>query len=415
MSYLEQSTRYINYDTRLENGLYRYWRDPMILESPLGARYVGELDRMFDTYADLLPKMRRYLTERYPPSGNLSVLAHRRAINAKALDLLRGILPAATLSNVGIYGDGQSFEMLVMRMRSHPLPEVQAYASMLLTELRKVIPAFLSRVDQPNRGEAWIKYLSDNHLAMEGLAEELLAGEGEASASEPYVRLLSFDPKGEEKILAAMLFPYAKCSEEELSRVVAAMSYEQRKAVFRKYIGDRRNRRHKPGRAFEASSYRFEVVSDYGSFRDLQRHRLMTIEWQPLTTDLGYEVPSGVVEAGLADQYVESLERSRKLYTSLFNDFPEQAAYAVALAYNIRYVLEMNAREAMHVIELRSQPQGHPAYRRIVQEMHRLIGEEAGHRLVAEAMYFVDYTDYDLERLDAELRAETVSQQAQQV
>jgi len=406
MSYLEQSTRYISYDTRLENGLYRYWRDPLILESPLGARYVGELDRMFDTYAELLPKMRRYLTEHYPPSGNISVLAHRRAVNAKALDLLRGILPAAALSNVGIYGDGQSFEMLLMRMRSHPLPEARAYADMILTELRKVIPAFLSRVDQPNRGGAWTKYLFDKHLAMKELTEELLAEEENELVGEPYVRLLSFDPHGEEKILAAMLFPYANCSELELSKIVSSMSYEQKRRIFKEYVGNRQNRRHRPGRAFEASSYRFEVVSDYGSFRDLQRHRIMTIEWQPLTTNLGYEIPRGVIEAGLAVQYEESLERSKKLYTALLDDFPVQAAYVVALAYNIRYVLEMNAREAMHVIELRSSAQGHPAYRRIAQKMHHLIGEEAGHRLVAEAMSFVDYADYDLERLDAEVRHE---------
>jgi len=171
-------------------------------------------------------------------------------------------------------------------------------------------------------------------------------------------------------------------------------------------VGERSNRRHRPGRAFERTDYRFDVVTDYGAFRDLQRHRILTIEWQPLGAALGYDVPEVIEEAGLTERYVASLERSRDLHGALAPSFPDQASYAVALAYRIRYTMQMNAREAMHLAELRSGPQGHPSYRWVAQQMHRQIAEVAGHRLLAEAMSHVDYGAEDLERLEAERRAE---------
>jgi hypothetical protein len=137
---------------------------------------------------------------------------------------------------------------------------------------------------------------------------------------------------------------------------------------------------------------------------------MLTVEWQHLSTDLGFEVPALVEEAGLSDRFLESLERSKSLHDALAPYFPEQSAYAVALAFNIRFVLQLNAREAMHVLELRSGPQGHPAYRKIVQEMHRLIAEQAGHHAIANAMRFVDHTETDLGRLEAEQRSESKRQ-----
>jgi hypothetical protein len=187
---------------------------------------------------------------------------------------------------------------------------------------------------------------------------------------------------------------------------VRALSTDERVALVHAYIGDRKNRRHRPGRAFERIDYRFEIVVDYGAFRDLQRHRLLTIEWQKLTPELGYTLPDLVVEAGEEPAYVESLERSRALYDAMVGEFPIEASYAVALAHRVRCVMQMNAREAMHLIELRSGTQGHPSYRRIAQQMYRAIAEQAGHRAVAEAMVHVDHSWSDLERLEGERRAE---------
>ncbi|HEY5120586.1 MAG TPA: FAD-dependent thymidylate synthase, partial [Acidimicrobiales bacterium] len=405
MSYLEQSTRYLGYDRRLTNGHYRFYRDHDVLESRFGARFVGEMDRMFDTYAELLPRLTEYLTRKYPKTPDDTDFVYRQAIRAKALDAVRGLLPASALSNLGIYASGQAYESLLLRMRAHPLPEVRNYAQMMMDELMKVIPSFLKRVEVAERGVAWTAYLANTRGATKSLLNSMwhdlaTTDEGES------VNLVAFDPEGEQRVLEAIVFANTALSNEESVRRVGAMNELERSNLMRTYVGERRNRRHRPGRAFERTDYRFELVTDYGAFRDLQRHRLLTIEWQPLTVELGYDVPDVIREAGFGDRFEESLERSADLFHDMQADFPEQSQYCVALAFRIRYVMQMNAREAMHLIELRSGPQGHPSYRRVAQEMARLIRDEAGHSVIADSMQFVDFSDTDLERLEAERSAE---------
>ncbi len=408
MAYLEQSTRYVAYDSRLSTGRYRYYRDPEILDSQFGARYVGEMDRLFEAYADLLPVMQAWLTRRFPRAPSDSDFVHRQSIKAKALDSLRGLLPTAAISNVGIYGTGQSYEQLILRMRAHPLPEARRYAEMMLEELRKVIPSFLQRLDRPERGGAWAAYLASTRRETESIVERLWPDANDGRHEDaPLVRLVDHDPQGEDKVLAAMCFASSSLDESELLRRVEKLSTSERLAIAHAYVGERTNRRHRPGRALERTSYRFEVVSDYGAFRDLQRHRMLTVEWQQLTPHLGYELPEPVAEAGLEDRFADSMARSANLYMDLSTAFPERAAYALTLAHRLRYVLDMNAREAMHLIELRSGTQGHPVYRRVAQEMHRLIAEQAGHKVIAQAMTFVDHSIPDLERLEAERRVES--------
>ena len=405
MAYLEQSTRYIAYDTRL-GGRYRYYRDPEVLGSGLGLRYIGDMDRLFDSYAELVPLMSDFYRDRFPKDGSDSDFVYRQAIRAKAFDAVRGVLPAASLSNVGIYGTGQGYEALLLRMRSHPLPESRAYADLMLGELRKVIPSFLKRVDLDDRGVAWSTYLASTRSALEDIAAGLFPA-GPLPEEGPGVQLLDWDPDGEVKLVATMLYSHSHVSEAVLEQRVRAMTTEERLAIIRAYVGERANRRHKPGRAFERVSYRFDILADYGAFRDLQRHRMLSIEWQQLSPRHGYTRPEAVDLAGCTERFDEAMERSAGLHDALAERFPAQAAYAVSLAYKVRFYLHLNAREAMHLIELRTTPQGHPAYRVVGQEMHRLIGEQAGHRAIAEAMRHVDHSpEPSLERLDAERRAE---------
>jgi thymidylate synthase ThyX len=403
MAYLEQSTRYIPYDSRLL-GRYRYLRPSEICGSRLAARYIADMDAFFDTYSAMLPAMMEWARERHPKEVGDSDFVYKQTVKAKACDTVRGLLPAATLSNVGIYGTGQAFEALLLRMRAHPLPEAQMYAQLMLDELRKVIPSFLVRVDRPDRGGAWSDYLSATRVETADVVERLFGTEMPAPSET--VTLTDWDPDGEDKVLAAICYPQTHLPEEQILARVRRLPADDRVALLNAYVGDRTNRRHKPGRAFERTGYRFDVLGDYGAFRDLQRHRMLTIEWQALTPRHGFDVPDAVCESGLRTQYEESMERSRDLFHVLREQFPEQAAYAVSLGYKLRYVMHMNAREAMHLCELRSSPQGHPTYRVVAQEMHRLIAERAGHRAIAAAMSHVDHGTYDLERLDAERAAE---------
>ena len=405
-SYLEQSTRYISYDSRVD-GRYRYYRDPVILGSELGTRYVGDLDRLFDTYSQLASIVTDHVRLTTPKAASDSDFVYRTAVKAKALDAVRGILPAAAQSNVGIYGSGQAYEQMLLRMRSHPLPEAQQYADMMLIELRKVIPSFVRRVDLPERGVEWSEYLADARLSMEDIAEDLLPKTSPPD-TDARVDLVDFDPDAEIKVVASMLYPYSSLSEQRLEEQVRAMTVDDRLRVIRAYTGDRRNRRHRPGRALERPFYRFDVLADYGAFRDLQRHRLLTVDWQQLTPHHGFTRPELVDEAGVSDRFDAAMERSAALFESLEPAFGPQASLAVSLAYRVRFNFNLNARSAMHMLELRSTPQGHPAYRSVAQEMHTAIAEKAGHHAIAAMMSFVNHdSETELERLEVERRAES--------
>ena len=399
MAYLEQSTRYVPYtDT-----LYGRWRYHVPEELPGGAlrdRYVSTMDAAFEIYAKWIPAMQAHFERRYPKSPTDADSVHRAAIRAKALDTLRGMLPAATQSNVGIYGTGQAYEALLVRMRANPLREVRACADEMLVELRKVIPAFLTRVDQPDRGGVWSEYLAGTRRSLEEIAAGLTGVEPDPVDE---VTLTDFDPDGEIKVVAAALYVVSALPDAQLMEIARRMSVDERAAVLRAAIGARTNRRHRPGRPFERTAYRFDVLTDYGAFRDLQRHRLLTLEWQPLTTRHGYTEPEAIGEAGARDDWTRVMDGSADLHDALQSaGLAAVAPYAVAMAYRVRFYMDMNAREAMHLIELRTAPQGHPAYRRVCQQMHTLIAERAGHRAIAAAMQFADHSEVELERLKSE-------------
>jgi thymidylate synthase ThyX len=399
-AYLEQSTRYIAYDAPMPGGGHRYYRDP-----ELGGAYEQAMDRVFAIYGGALPRVIAWADEAFPPPGGEPSAAHRRAIQAKALDLLRGVLPAASLSHMGIFASGQTYEQLILHLLAHPLPEARAYGRMILESIQAVMPSFVSRVERPDRGGEWIAYLE----ARERAAERWVARLGldrpareEAAAS---VRLLHVDGD-EDALLAALLFEAAGVGEEDARIRLAALGDAERAELLRDLVGARHNRRHRPGRGYEALRYRFEIVADYGAFRDLQRHRMLTVQWQRLTPHLGAEVPEEVQAAGCGDDYRRALELSRQEWERLAGEGRErEALYALCLGYRIRFVLDLDAREAMQLIELRSGREGHPSYRAVAHEMHRLIAQV--HPAVAATMRHLDAeSEPRLERMLSEMRAQ---------
>ena len=403
MAYLEQSTRYVPYTDKL-HGRWRY-HTPSELHGGLREQYVRTLDDAFERYARWIAPMQEHFARRHPKARGDAEAVHRSAVRAKALDTLRGMLPAATQSNVGIFGTGQAFEALLLRMRASPLEEVRACAGEMLTELRKVIPAFLVRVDQPDRGGCWSQYLAEVKASTAAVAADLLGGVEPQARDE--VTLTGFDPEGETKIVASALYAVSDLPDDQLLDVARRMTGDERAQVLRAYVGERGNRRHRPGRAFERTAYRFDVLTDYGAFRDLQRHRLLTLEWQPLSPRHGFTEPEAVREAGARDDWMRVMDASAELHDAVVAaGLGAVAPYTVAMAYRVRFYLDMNAREAMHLIELRTAPQGHPAYRRVCQQMHRLIAGAAGHHAVAAAMTFADHSTVELERLGEERKLE---------
>jgi thymidylate synthase ThyX len=398
-AYLEQSTRYIPYDKPMPGGGYRFYRD-----GELGPEFAAAMDEIFAIYSRSLGEVEAWAAERWPRGDEEPEGAWQRSIRAKALDLLRGLLPAATLSHVGIYASGQAYEQLVMRLLASPLPEAREYGGMILRELQQVMPSFVSRVERPERGGEWISFLEQRRQQTESWVARLgldRRGEGEEV---PSVELVHVDGN-EEDLLASCLFETAAAPATEILARIDVLDREERAELLAAMVGERANRRHRPGRGFEALRYRFEIVSDYGAFRDLQRHRMLTCQWQRLGPDLGAGVPEEVREAGAGDAFERALEISRGEYERLRGaGLVEQAPYALSLAYRIRYVLDLNAREAMHLIELRSGREGHPTYRAVAQAMHERIA--AVHPGVAAAMSHVDSSSEPrLERMMSEIRS----------
>jgi thymidylate synthase ThyX len=394
-AYLEQSTRYIAYDRPLQRGGYRYYRDPQ-----MGPRYAKAMDELFAIYASLLPRVRSWAAESFPAQTGDSTAAHARAVHAKALDLVRGLLPTASLSHVGIFASGQTYEQLILHLFAHPLAEARHYGEMILGELDATMPSFMARVERADRGGDWQAFLGRRARSGRELAKRLDLDKDPHAPARPSVQLLEVSGT-ERDAVAATLFESASASESAIQARLAALSDTEIRDLLVELVGERTNRRHRPGRGFEAIRYRFEVVSDYGAFRDLQRHRMLTVQWQALSSSLGADVPEELDQVtGAADDYRRALELSADEHDRLWHEgLVEHAPYALCMAYRVRYVMDMNAREAMHVIELRSGREGHVNYRAIALEMFAQI---AGvHPGIAAAMVHVDhFREPRLERLE---------------
>lgn len=400
-SYLEQSTRYIFYDQKLGER-YRYQIPQELSAHGLTDRYTADMDWLFDRYSEVVASLVIHYEERFPKQSEDSDFIWRSTIRAKACDDARGLLPAATQSNVGIFASGQAYESLLLRMQANPAEEIRWFADSMLVELRKVIPSFMKRVDVPDRGGAWVDYFTGIAAAMDARGAALDASPVDA----PVVTLVEFDPEGERKVAAASLYAHTNLPDSQIRDIVASMSEAEIDDIFRDFIGNRTNRRHKPGRAMEQTFYRFDVLCDYGIFRDLQRHRMMTLEWQQLSPDHGYVTPSAILEIGAESGWDEAMARAADLHDVVAQTVGSHVAqYVVPFAHRVRFYMNMNAREAFHMLELRTQQGGHPSYRAVCQEMHRQIGEVAGHKRIAGAMTYVDHQDYDLARIETERRA----------
>ena len=397
ISPLEKSTRYIYFDQK-ENGRYRYLLEEKIMASRFADEYVTACDLLFDTYAALVPQVGKIEQEKFPREEGVSDRAYASTIRAKTCDILRGILPASTLTNSGFFGNGRAFEYMLVKMHASPLSEAHANAKAIHAELSKVIPSFVKRADD-KYGREQQDYMNE----VRGKISELAAGYSALASATPdssHVSLVEFDSDAEEKILAAILFPHLHAEMGEVKKLVSAMPQEERKKIILAYIGTRSNRRQKPGRAFENAFYTFSLTGNFGMYRDLHRHRILTQERQLLTTKHGFEMPNELVDAGFDGRVKEAVAAADSLYSKLSLEMPHEAQYIVPLGCRMRWYMKMNLREAYHFCELRSMRQGHLDYRKAAQDMHALIAKT--HPLLASGMKFVDYGNYGLERLEAE-------------
>lgn len=400
-AYLEQSTRYIYFDEKDEKGRYRYHM-PKALDKKMKAQYKETMDTIFDLYSEMVHKLTEYVTEHSDVPEAERDAAFRGAVRAQACDAVRPVLPVATTSTVGIFASGQALESLIMHLQSDELPEAREVGKHVLNEARQVVPMFLERADKPERGGAMIAYRANSFRAVNELAQQELPPNHSADAGEA-VTLVDFWPRNELDLVPDMLYEHSSLPLKTIKNEVNDWPYDKKKRVFDAYMGERLNRRHRPGRALEKAHYSWDLVCDYGIFRDLQRHRMVDdLAWQVLTPRYGYDVPELIEETGLSDQFERCFDLSLELYSQLQAAGHElEAQYATLLGHRMRWKITYNAREAFHFHELRTSPQGHPGYRKLVQQMHEKLAEV--HPMLADAMKFVNQgEDEALTRLAAE-------------
>ncbi|ANH78549.1 FAD-dependent thymidylate synthase [Candidatus Chlamydia sanziniae] len=403
---LEKSTRYVYFDQKVR-GEYLYYRDPILMTSAFKDVFLGTCNFLFETYSDLIPQVRTHFEKLYPRDSEISESAYAKSLRAKVLDCIRGILPAATLTNLGFFANGRFWQNLIHKLQAHNLSELRLLGEQSLTELMKIIPSFLSRAEpHHHHHQAMLQYRQTLQKQMKSVAKHF-ALEKETSQTCSSVRLIYGDPEGIYKIAAAFLFPYSQRSFSDLIITCKQMSQEDLFQVLDSSVAARENRRHKSPRGLECVEFGFDIMADFGIYRDLQRHRTLTQERQLLSVNHGYTLPEDLLDTPMEKPYRDAMARAYEAYNQIAQEFPEEAQYVVPMAYNIRWFFHINVRALQWLCELRSQPQGHPNYRAVAINMtQEIIKFDPLYQMFFK---FVNYSDVGLGRLHQEIRKEIPS------
>ncbi|HSW87239.1 MAG TPA: FAD-dependent thymidylate synthase [Rhabdochlamydiaceae bacterium] len=397
---LEKSTRYVYFDQKIK-GEYLFYREPILMTSAFRDIYINACNQLFETYSKLIPPLTDLMEKKFPREHDVSKVAYTAALRAKVLDCLRGLLPSSALTNMGIFGNGRFFETLLQKLNAHNLAEMQDIGKKAFQELTKVVPSFIRRSDPTH------KHQKSFSTFMEQMQGELKASAQQHAASlekmkNPGVRLLSYDPESPSKVAAALLFAQSNAGLLEAQEYCKGLSDEDLGRVLDSACTYRENRRHKSPRALEHAFFTFEIVADFGIYRDLHRHRMLTQERQILSCDFGYFIPSEIRETEMEKEYCAAMDEAKKIYDTIASELPEEAQYVVPMGYNVHWYFHVNLRALQWLCELRSSPAGHPTYRYIVQELAKQVCKVLP--AFERFFKFVDYEGYELGRLGQEIR-----------
>ncbi|KAF6247712.1 thymidylate synthase [Nitrosopumilus sp. b3] len=425
LSYLEKSSRYVAWNKK-EKGKYRFYRDSEITKSKFADMYEDTCNFSFDVYSKNIEPMINYVREKYPiekysfkdstdgkektfsklknesdiKSANM---IYKGSTKAKALDILRGLLPASTLTNVGITGNGRAFEYLLTVLGASELKEEQDLASKIKKELDTTIKSFVRRADD-KYGKAFQKYLKDIKIKSKVITKKQIKSKPTVGT---FTKLVDNEPEKNaiDKIITSIIYEQSpSTSYQSILSQVKKISIQEKNKIISDFSKLRKNRRHRPSRAFESVYYTFDLCNNFGMFRDFHRHRALTLERQLLTTDHGYSIPNEIKILGIEKDFKDCMQNTKNTFDKIRTTYPEQAQYVVNFAYNYQYYMKFNLREACHLIELRTVPQGHIDYRRVAQQMFHEINRV--HPVLSKIMNFVDLKEYDLERFESEKRTE---------
>lgn len=399
---LEKSTRYIYFDQKVD-GQYLFYQEPVLLTSAYRELFLDTCNFLFDTYSKLIPPLTAQIEKGFPKDPAISKGAYAAALRAKVLDCLRGLLPASAMTNMGVYGNGRFFESLIQKLHGHNLAEMQSIGRSCYQELAKVMPSFIRRAD-PSHKHCRGFFQFSEFMQTEVRTFAAMHAADVPQMAQPGVRLVGFDQDAVSKVAGALLFDSTQASLQALQARCRDLPEEEIGLLLEAVCSPRENRRHKSPRALEHASFTFEILADFGVYRDLHRHRMLTQERQLLTCNYGYFIPPEIIGTEMEKEYVQAMERGKSAFDAIASELPEEAQYVVPMAYNVHWYFHVNLRALQWLCELRSQAAGHPTYRYIAQEMARLVS--VAYPPFERFFKFVDYNGYELGRLSAEVRQE---------
>ncbi len=424
LSYLEKSSRYVAWNKK-ENGKYKFYRDATIMNSRFADNYIESCNLDFDVYSKNIEPMIKYVREKYPiekytfkDSNGIEQpylklkndndiktagIIYRGSTKAKALDILRGLLPSSTLTNVGITGNGRAFEYLLTILFSSDLEEERVLAKKIKYELDSTIKSFVRRADD-KYGKAIQNYLQEIRKTSLKFTKKYAHGN---VPKQGITKLVDFESESKaiNKVVAGILYEQSSgISYQKILSNAKKMPKNKKNQIIEDFSKLRKNRRHRPPRAFEMVEYTFDLINNFGMFRDFHRHRVLTLERQLLTTQHGFKMPDEVSILGIDKDFEDCMYKSKEVFDKIRKKYLPQAQYVVNFAYNYPYFMRLNLREACHLIELRTVPQGHVDYRDVAQNMFKEIKKI--HPNLSKIIKFVDLKKYELERFESEKRTE---------
>lgn len=397
---LEKSTRYIYFDQKV-NGEYLFYQEPILMTSAFRDLYVETCNHLFDVYSKLIPPLTAKIEESFPRDHHISKVAYTASLRAKVLDCLRGLLPASALTNMGLFGNGRFFEHMIQRLNCHNLAELQDLGKRSYQELHKVVPSFIRRSETSHKHQQAFAQFYEDQLAEVKTVTNAFADKAEP-LKQPGVNLIQHDPDSASKVAAALLFENSNSSLANLQELCKTLSEEEIARILDSASVSRENRRHKSPRALEHAYFTFEILADFGIYRDLQRHRTLTQERQLLSCNYGYFVPPEIEGTEMQADYIQAMDKAKAAYETISAELPEEAQYIVPMGYNVHWYFHVNLRSLQWLCELRSSPAGHPNYRFVAQEMARQVCDAIPE--FERFFKFVDFEGYELGRLGQEVR-----------
>lgn len=363
-SYTEKSTRYQKWDPQ------GYYVAPEVVGTEFEGEYRRACELLFTSYHESLDPLRRVVMAANPRRADETDAKWDGRVRSRYVDAARFLLPAAALANVGMTANARILEHGIRKMLAHPLAEVREVGSQLRLAAEQEVPTLLKYASPT-------PYLIETPAELDAMARNLTDGH-----SSNWFRLLDVEAEAELRVLAGALYPYSQCSIDQLLPYVRGLTRTER-AGLAEALFSRLGRFDDPLRCLEHMSLSAEVTLDQGGYFELKRHRLMTQSPQRLTGSLGYAVPRLFADAGLEDQYRQTMQAARQAYERLRSWNPDVAAYLVPNGFNRRIWMTFNLRQAYHLCELRSAANAHFSMRRLAlrlaEELRRVTPLLASH------------------------------------